>query len=197
MRIRAVLVSLIYEKSLRCTAGASSSAEEDGKASLGETVTLMSVDTERILTFACYSQDFLIAQPMSIIIGLVGLFFVLGWSALAGILTILLLSPLGSFLGKTIIRLQSQLMKSVDARVSLINEVLQGIRLVKFYALEDHFASEIGKARAKEMKNIFRLWCAYIGFGVYSTNTEYRYWKFDYRRIRDLCYVHFGIQAQA
>ncbi len=128
--MRAVLVSLLYDKSLKRTMSASA-PDEDGQASLGKVVTLMSVDTERVRSFVSYSHDVLISMPISTVIALSSLFYVLGPSALAGIVMILALGPLGTYLGKIIGKLQEDLMASTDKRVSIMNEVLQGIRIVK------------------------------------------------------------------
>lgn len=168
-RMRAVLVALLYDKSMRRTMG--TSTDEDGQASLGKVVTLMSVDTERIRSFISYSHDCLISQPISTIIALTSLFYVLGWSALAGIIMILAMGPLGTYLGKIIGRLQEQMMANTDARITIMNEVLQGIRIVKYFAWEDHFTKEVEKARTKEMNSIFHLWGAYIGFGNIGTGS--------------------------
>jgi ABC-type multidrug transport system fused ATPase/permease subunit len=133
-RMRAVLVAKLYHKSLRRTMSSNSCDEEDGQASLGKIVTLMSVDSERIRSFMSYSHDLVIQQPLGIVIALVGLFAVLGPAAITGIVMILAIGPLGTMLGNLIGRLQEQLMESTDARVNIMNEVLQGIRIVKYFA---------------------------------------------------------------
>lgn len=143
----------------------SSSDDENGHASLGKIVTLMSVDTERIRAFLSYSQDCFVSQPLSIVVALVSLFFVLGWSALAGVIMILAIGPIGSYLGNMISVVQEDMMSFTDERVSIMNEILQGIRIVKYFGWEEHFKKKVDSVRQNEMKSIFKLWSLYIGFG--------------------------------
>ena len=47
---------------------------------------------------------------------------------------------------------QDNLMKARDERVSLMNEVLGAIRMIKFMAWERSFESRVHKVRQKELK---------------------------------------------
>ncbi|KAH6566012.1 hypothetical protein BASA60_009663 [Batrachochytrium salamandrivorans] len=170
-RIRSILVAELYTKSLRRAQGASASTEDSSdsengqQASLGKIVTLMSVDTERIRMFVSYSHQMLIEEPLSALLALSGLFVVLGWSAFAGVILILLISSFAARLGKTIATIQEKLMTNTDKRINIINEMLQGIRIIKYFAWEKHFAIKIAEARAAELLSLFHLWGAWIGFG--------------------------------
>jgi len=44
--------------------------------------------------------------------------------------------------------------QAADVRIKFINEVLSGIRIIKFYAWEEAFKKMIGKAREKELAMI-------------------------------------------
>lgn len=167
IRLRAILVNEIYAKSFR-RANSSSQGSDGGdeQASLGKIVTLMSVDTERILIFVCYAHQLMISTPFSILIAIGSLFFVLGWSALASILILLITSPLGGYVGKTVSRIEEELMGNTDKRVSIMNEILQGIRVIKYFAWERQFSEKVNKAREQELKSIVKLWGSYIAFGT-------------------------------
>ncbi|KAJ8331529.1 Transporter of the ATP-binding cassette (ABC) [Batrachochytrium dendrobatidis] len=168
-RIRSILVAELYTKSLRRAQGASSvdstSEETDPQASLGKIVTLMSVDTERIRMFVSYFHQMLIGEPLSAIIAIAGLFIVLGWSAFAGVVLIVIISSCATPLGKAIVTIQEKLMANTDKRINVINEMLQGIRIVKYFAWEEYFSAKIAEARAAELLSLFHLWSAWIGFG--------------------------------
>ncbi|KAL2917396.1 Transporter of the ATP-binding cassette (ABC) [Polyrhizophydium stewartii] len=185
-RFRSILVAELYTKSLRRAQGVSTQTigsdsdsikaegdndDDDSQASLGKIVTLMSVDTERIRLFVSYSHQILIEEPLSVILALAGLFSVLGWSAAAGIAMILIISPLATRLGKAIGRLQDTMMTATDKRISIINEMLQGIRIVKYFAWESYFAAKVAEARAAELRALFNLWGAWIGFGNIGTGS--------------------------
>ena len=85
-------------------------------------------------------------------IGTIFLYDMLGVSCLFGLLVTCLFLPLNHFAGKVIVNAQDNLMKARDERVSLMNEVLGGIRMIKFMAWERSFESRVHKIRRKELK---------------------------------------------
>ena len=42
-------------------------------------------------------------------------------------------------------------MEQMDRRIRLMNEVLNGIKVIKLYAWEDHFHDDVQKIRQKEL----------------------------------------------
>jgi ABC-type multidrug transport system fused ATPase/permease subunit len=163
VRGRAVLIDELYQKSLHRV---QFSTADDDQASLGKIMTLMSVDTERIRTMLSYSHNCFVQLPISIVVAIGSLYWVLGWSSFVGIGLILLLGPISTLLGKIIIRLHDECLQTTDARVTIMNELLQGIRIVKYFAWEEHFKKKIEKARTKELNSIVKLWTAYMGFNT-------------------------------
>ena len=85
-------------------------------------------------------------------IGTIFLYSLLGVSCLFGLLVTCLFIPLNHFAGKVIVNAQDNLMKTRDERVSLMNEILGGIRMLKFMAWERSFESRVHKVRRKELK---------------------------------------------
>jgi ABC-type multidrug transport system fused ATPase/permease subunit len=169
-RTRVVLIDELYRKSLHRVQG--SGNEEDGEqASLGKIVTLMSVDTERVRTWLSYCHDCTIQMPISITISIVSLYFVLGWPALVGIALICVLGPVSTWLGKIVVKYQDAALEYTDNRVSIMNELLQGIRIVKYFGWENHFAQKVLAARKKELHAMFKIWGAYIGFGAIGSGS--------------------------
>jgi ABC-type multidrug transport system fused ATPase/permease subunit len=171
LRARTVLIDELYQKSLHRVQGTHSSDSENEQASLGKIVTLMSVDTERIREFLSYTHDFLLVIPISIVISISSLFLVLGWSAFVGIGLVLFFAPVSSMLGRWIVRLQAALLKTTDKRVTIMNELLQGVRIIKYFAWEEHFKSTIQEARENELKSIVRLWGARIAFNTIGSGS--------------------------
>lgn len=141
------------------------------KASTGKIVTLMSVDTERICIFLSYMHDVGLRIPVSIIISVTGLILVLGWPALVGILVTIVMGTISLLLGKYIIKLQGKLLKSTDARVSVMNEILQGIRIVKYFAWEGYFTKKVSEARKKELESLIKLWSGQIWFSTIGSGS--------------------------
>jgi len=76
--------------------------------------------------------------------------------ALAGMFTIALLIPLQNHLAARVGILRRSLVHFTDERVKLINEVLQGIRVIKLYAWEVPIEERIYNTRDKELRLISR-----------------------------------------
>ena len=169
-RSRIILIDELYKKSLHRVQGASVTEGKE-QASLGKIVTLMSVDTERVRTWLSYCHDVTVQMPLSILISVSSLYMVMGWPALVGVLIIGLLGPISTYLGKIVIRYQDKLLKHTDERVSIMNELLQGIRIVKYFAWEKHFRSKVDEAREKELGALARVWGAYVGFGAIGSGS--------------------------
>ena len=85
-------------------------------------------------------------------VGTIFLYSLLGVSCLFGLLVTFLFLPLNHYAGMVIVNAQDNLMKARDERVSLMNEILGGIRMLKFMAWERSFESRVHKVRRKELK---------------------------------------------
>ncbi|KAJ7853283.1 multidrug resistance-associated ABC transporter [Mycena olivaceomarginata] len=89
------------------------------------------------------------AQIMTLIIFLYQL---LGVSCLFGLAVTCLFLPLNHFSGKIVVNAQDNLMKARDERVALMNEILGGIRMLKFMAWERSFEKRVIKVRERELR---------------------------------------------
>ncbi|KAJ1562525.1 hypothetical protein HK405_011074 [Cladochytrium tenue] len=131
----------------------SKSEEESGAGSI---VTMMTVDADRVVVFVCYSMDPLLNIPLQVILALAGLFAVLGWSSIIGIVIILLNGPITGYLGSFMEAIQDKQMKANDKRVSITTEVMNGIRIIKYFGWEEQFAAKIMKVRDEELGFMLR-----------------------------------------
>ncbi|KAJ2942610.1 hypothetical protein O0L34_g2077 [Tuta absoluta] len=144
MRIRTALTSAIYRKSLRMS---NSSKKE---STVGEIVNLMSVDAQRFLELTAY-LNMVWSAPLQIALALFFLWGILGPSVLAGLAVMIVLIPVNGLIANRVKTLQIRQMKYKDERVKLMNEVLNGIKVLKMYAWEPSFEDQILKIRNKEM----------------------------------------------
>nr|XP_021201313.2 multidrug resistance-associated protein 1 isoform X4 [Helicoverpa armigera] len=144
MRIRTALTSAIYRKSLRM----SNSARKE--STVGEIVNLMSVDAQRFVELTAY-LNMIWSAPLQIALALYFLWGILGPSVLAGLAVMIILIPVNGLIANRVKTLQIRLMKYKDERVKLMNEVLNGIKVLKMYAWEPSFEDQILKIRNKEM----------------------------------------------
>ncbi|CAG2120145.1 unnamed protein product, partial [Medioppia subpectinata] len=143
MRIRACVISSIYQKSLRL----SSSGRKDFTS--GEIVNLMSVDSQRIVEFINMFNH-LWSAPLQIILGLVLLWQQLGVATLAGMTLMLVLVPFNAYITTKMRFVQMAIMREKDKRVKLMSEILNGIKVLKLYAWETSFRDLAMTYRSKE-----------------------------------------------
>lgn len=78
----------------------------------------------------------------------------LGYSALVALGVLVLAFPLQVVLVKIMFSQRKKAVKITDLRIRLTTEVLQGIRLIKLYAWEAFYTSQISGLRKKEIQAI-------------------------------------------
>ncbi|KAI0656583.1 multidrug resistance-associated ABC transporter [Cubamyces menziesii] len=91
-------------------------------------------------------------SPTRIGIAIAFMYSVLGWSALVGLATLLALLPFPGYLSAWIQSFQKGMMSTTDARVQIINEVLNVIRMIKLFGWEPRVAAQIEERRLAELK---------------------------------------------
>lgn len=183
VRIKSELTLAIYDKALRrkdvsgslqnatSTAQAADSDKTDaskdakakpdqadddkGAASVGRMVNLMSTDTISItntvtMLYMAYSA------PLELVIATTFLYKLLGWSAFVGVAPALILMPLQQRFTKLSFANNKEINKARDKRITVLNELINSIRFIKFFAWERGWSERILRARRKEMKWLFR-----------------------------------------
>lgn len=114
-------------------------------------INLISVDANRVADFAFFQYVF----PKSIIKITISVWFLLrllGWLPLTiGLLSVALTIPLNSSISKALFAADERLMKIRDEKLELLTEALNGIRQVKFSALEEQWEKRILALREKEL----------------------------------------------
>ncbi|KAI8802480.1 P-loop containing nucleoside triphosphate hydrolase protein, partial [Cladochytrium replicatum] len=151
LQARCILNSEIYEKSLTLDQDPKQKKSESENASMGRIVTLMSSDSENLRGFFCGIHE-IPRLFISLICSIAFLIYVMGVSGLIGLLVLVVLFPLGMSMGKLLTGVQVQSSAATDKRINLINEVLQGIRIVKFFAWEKSFLQRIKDIRDVQLR---------------------------------------------
>ncbi|KYM99989.1 Multidrug resistance-associated protein 1 [Cyphomyrmex costatus] len=157
LRIRTALIAAIYRKALRM----SNAARKE--TTLGEIVNLMSVDAQRFMDLTAY-VNMIWSAPLQIVLALYFLWNILGPAVLAGLAVMIILIPVNALIANKVKTLQIRQMKSKDERVKLMNEVLNGIKVLKLYAWEPSFEQQILKIRVKEIQVLKE--AAYLNAGT-------------------------------
>lgn len=176
--VRAQLSALIFEKSMRRKdvkgAGKTKDQAQDGSAepepAIGQddadelkrskqsTVNLIGVDAKRVADFFEF-QDAFPASFLKLVVSLTFLTNLLGWEALlAGFSAMLAIMPVNIYFSKRYSASQDLLMKVRDEKMEVVTEALQGIRQIKFSALEPEWEKKIGEVRGRELDAVWRVY---------------------------------------
>ncbi|XP_071542397.1 multidrug resistance-associated protein 1-like isoform X3 [Panulirus ornatus] len=145
LQIRSGVISAVYRKALKI----SSSARKE--STVGEIVNLMSVDAQRFMDLTTY-VNMIWSAPLQIVLALYFLWDLLGPSVLAGLAVLIVLIPVNGAIANKTKELQIKQMKNKDQRVKLMNEILNGIKVLKLYAWEPSFEDQVVTVRNKEVK---------------------------------------------
>ena len=150
MDLRTILCTRIYEKALTISHG------ERARYTTGGIVNLMSADSEKMVFAALlFHSTWILPIFLSVCIWL--LVRLVGVAILPGLGLLILSAPFQGLLVMKQKKLQTKIMEASDARVKLVNEVLQGIRVVKYYAWERAFEERLLAARKQELALIKNL----------------------------------------
>jgi len=147
----------LYEKALRLAPTARAAYES------GRIVTLFTVDAfsvQRLLLFI----GIIFTGPMVIVLCLILIHQLVGEAMWIGLGFMAFCIPLQIAVFVPFLRLQKAYLKAADDRVKLMNEVLSGVRVVKYLAWERPFLKKILKLREKEA-NILWKQSVIIGLG--------------------------------
>uniref|UniRef100_A0A3Q1G5Y0 ATP binding cassette subfamily C member 3 n=1 Tax=Acanthochromis polyacanthus TaxID=80966 RepID=A0A3Q1G5Y0_9TELE len=154
MNVRTAVIGAIYRKSLVITNAAKRSS------TVGEVVNLMSVDAQRFMDLTAF-LNMLWSAPLQIMLALYFLWQNLGPSVLAGVAVMVMLIPFNAVIAMKTRAYQVEQMQYKDARIKLMNEILNGIKVLKLYAWENSFKEKVLAIRQKEL-NVLRK-TAYLG----------------------------------
>lgn len=139
-----ILNRRIFTHSLKLTLGSRQ------KNMLGDIVNFMGTDSESVADFGFVFFDLL--MNIITIIGVVAmLFYYLGATAVYALVVLSLLLPLTKLVAKKFTALDEEMMSFRDKRVTLMGQILNSIRVVKYYAWEESIEKEVMSIRDQEL----------------------------------------------
>ncbi|XP_021060825.1 canalicular multispecific organic anion transporter 1 [Mus pahari] len=147
MNVRTTIIASVYKKALTI----SNLARR--QYTIGETVNLMSVDSQKLMDVANYIH-LLWSSILQIVLSIFFLWRELGPSILAGVGLMVLLIPVNGVLATKIRKIQVQNMKNKDKRLKIMSEILSGIKILKYFAWEPSFKEQVMSIRKKELRNL-------------------------------------------
>jgi ATP-binding cassette subfamily C (CFTR/MRP) protein 1 len=122
----------------------------------GRITSLMSTDLARI-DLAIGFQPLVVCFPIPVIIAICLLTTSIGVPALAGIGLFLVSLVVCVLLTGKLFMTRENVVKHTDQRISLMREVLNNMKVIKFYAWEMAYRASITKVRSTEMKYLFTI----------------------------------------
>ncbi|CAF0717000.1 unnamed protein product [Brachionus calyciflorus] len=158
-RIKTSITNLVYKKSLRLLTSARKTT------TVGEMTNLIAVNAQMLGELTTY-LNVLWSAPFQITVAMIMLWQYLGVAALIGVSTILIFIPLNIYIGNLTKKIQLTKLKQQDSRIKMMNEVLSGMKIIKFYGWELSFKDIIGKTRSKELHYLKKM-------GLLSISTNF------------------------
>lgn len=154
MRIKGGLTNAIYRKALKL------SNEGRSSKSTGDIVNYMAVDAQRLQDLTQFAQQTWSA-PFQIIICMVSLYQLVGWSMMAGVGVMLAMVPLNGIVARFMKKLQKEQMKNKDTRSRLIAEIVAMMKSIKLYSWGAAFMNKLNYVRnEQELKTLRKIGAA-------------------------------------
>lgn len=141
-----------------------SKGNSDEQVNVGTIINLMSVDSFKVSEISSYLHFLIAAAPTQLFVAVYLLYRILGLSSIPGMIVTVILLPVNIGFAKGFGAIQKKIMAATDKRIHTTNEVLQNIRIIKFFAWEKRFSSIVNEKRSAELKALTKkyiLWaCA-------------------------------------
>jgi ABC-type multidrug transport system fused ATPase/permease subunit len=194
--LRSILTTLIFEKMMRLKdikepskaeaegskddaskskpaedSETSSPPEVDKRPTQQDVVNMFAVDTNLVAVFVANSQMYL-NFVVRFVLAIVFLWYLVGWqSMLAGMVSMAFTFPVNHYLGKRYAGYQKALMKARDKKTTVITEALNGIRQIKFSAIEEQWSQKLEEVREEELGKLWKSKVNTVIMGVASDLT--------------------------
>ncbi|GFR90705.1 ATP-binding cassette transporter sub-family C member 9 [Elysia marginata] len=161
IRARTAVQTMVFSKTLKL----STLELNNGTHTVGSIMNHMSIDSTFIM-FLYFFVHYTWALPVQVVLALLLMYWKLGVPALIGGLFVILAGPVMYFIGVAMSRVQKRGLVHSDKRVKKINEILQGIKVIKLLAWERAFANSVIETRWKELSFLFpnQMYKALMGF---------------------------------
>jgi ABC-type multidrug transport system fused ATPase/permease subunit len=124
----------------------------DQQVNVGTIINLMSVDSFKVSEVTAYLHFLFAAAPTQLIVAIYLLYSILGYSSIPGLVVMTILLPVNIGFARAFGSAQKKIMAATDKRIHTTNEILQNIRIIKFFAWEHRFSGIVNEKRAAELK---------------------------------------------
>mmetsp|Transcript_18265 Transcript_18265/g.18335 ORF Transcript_18265/g.18335 Transcript_18265/m.18335 type:complete len:1458 (-) Transcript_18265:212-4585(-) len=157
---RNIVIGAIYRKALVLS---NYSRQE---SSTGQIVNMFSNEATQIQQLMLFISMIIFA-PAQIAVALALIYMQVGDATWVGLAFMIALFPVNGLIFHLMTTIRKKKVLVTDGRVKMMNEILQGIRIIKFYAWEDAFREKVNAIRGREMVLLTQLaWVVAIGFSL-------------------------------
>ncbi|KAI8887881.1 hypothetical protein K501DRAFT_211341 [Backusella circina FSU 941] len=166
IRTRGMLCAEIFSKTMRRKDMSGKLVDEEDKenkekskndekdfSNSGKITNLMSMDSDLLADFGNFCP-FFYNPPLEVIIALCYLYQLLGNATLVGVAVMLSLFPVTAYISHKLTSSYLNLATKKDHRNELITEMLQGIRMIKYFAWEKNWIEKVAEARNVEIDRL-------------------------------------------
>ncbi|KAF8928491.1 hypothetical protein BGZ47_001580, partial [Haplosporangium gracile] len=160
---RSAIVDLVFQKSTRI------SSKDRLDYPDGTIFNMMTNDATRI-DFCLEGLGFLYTVPVTVVVTVGLLMYWMGPSVLVGAAVLIFSNPLQTWAMTLLNPIRIQVAKLTDSRMGLVTEILQGIKVIKFFAYEPSFWKKLIEIRLAEIKCIS--WLLQVRGLIYSTSSS-------------------------
>lgn len=150
IQVRNALIGAIYRKSMTV------SPSERQKIGAGKIISMFSDDTNNLKLMISAIHNVVLA-PLQIGALLFLIYQQVGPSVFVGLGYSAVSTPIAGIVMSMFFAYYKEKKTKSDLRVKLMNEVLNGIRIIKYYAWEDAFVEKIRQVRAAEVTLLYKM----------------------------------------
>ena len=126
--------------------------DSDAQTNNGTIINLMSIDSFKVSDICAYLHYLWAQVPVQLAMAITLLYRILGFSSFVGIVLMVFILPMNLLIARSFQRAQKQIMSATDNRIQSTNEVLQNIRIIKYFAWEQRFSNDVNEKRRTELK---------------------------------------------
>ena len=127
------------------------SEDDSAPTTDGAVMNLVSVDVNKLSEMAAYMHFIFPQQPLTLILGMIYIVLLLGWSAVVGLFLLVVAVPIQAYISRLLVSIGHRMLRATDERLNLASEVLACIKTVKFFAWEASFEKRMNDTRSKEL----------------------------------------------
>ena len=145
LQLYAALTTAVYRKTMRLSAAGRATVET------GHIINMISSDANNSMQRAVVLLCPLFIAPPVIVAVLTLMYGIIGNAMFAGFAFLLLTLPINFLIFRNVVGWHRKIVYRADTRIKRFNELITGIRIVKYYSWEAPFNALIGAARKYEL----------------------------------------------